>query len=64
MLFRSLYGACRRSLVTGPLLLLRYVAEDAPWAALAGADAACEAAGVVARMLTAAEAVVAVGMPP
>ncbi len=51
----DLYGACRRSLVTGPLLLLRYVAEDAPWAALAAGEAAGEAAGVVARLLTAAQ---------
>ncbi|GIL53785.1 hypothetical protein Vafri_9414, partial [Volvox africanus] len=52
------------SLAHGPLLLLRYVVEDVPWAAVgASREGLAGAAGWAARALAAAEALVDVALP-
>ncbi|GIL79887.1 hypothetical protein Vretifemale_9023, partial [Volvox reticuliferus] len=60
----DLAAACRRSLAHGPLLLLRYVVEDVPWAAVgASREGLAAAAGWAAGALAAAEALVDVALP-
>ncbi len=60
----ELLPACRRSLAHGPLLLLRYVAEDVPWQALAaGGGGTAAAAEWAARALAAVSGVVDVALP-